>query len=150
MKMASPVRKTIIQKKIESANWLVVALFVVVGRIFFTDDVALGILVGGLVSNANYFLLARSMRGFVNSVMRDEGAAAARKSAGIVAKNLFRLAGTGIVLYCAIVYLEVHVVGLLIGLTAVVVSIVATIVMSNMIQFLGRLRRKDASVITTR
>jgi len=148
--MASPVRKTILQKKIESANWVVVVLFVVVGRMFCTDDVALGLLVGGLVSVANYYLLARNMRGFVNSVMRDEGSSAGRRSAGIAAKNLLRLAGTGVVLYCAIVHLEVHVVGLLIGLTVVVVSIVATVVLSNMIQFLGRLRRKDASIITTR
>lgn len=111
------------QRKIEIANWIVLAFLFIPALIFAPLKFAAGVLLGGFISIINFQWLARSLRGmFKNPAGNVKGPA--------LAKYYIRLTLTAIVLFCLIAGDVVNVFGLLIGLSVVVINIVATMITS--------------------
>jgi len=118
------MEKSGVQKKIEVGNWLVLAAAVIFSSLFLPYEYVLGVLAGGLVSIANFYWLARDLK-----VAFERFAHRARPF--IVMKFYARLLLTGVVLYFVIARLHVSVIGLVIGLSLVMLNIVITVIAMN-------------------
>lgn len=111
------------QKRIELSNWILLAVIFIPAVIFthYPYKFALGILLGGFISILNFHGMERGLQGIF------------RKSSGsvkgsVLAKYYIRLAMTAVVLYFLIAYETVNVIGLLIGLSVVVINIVICVI----------------------
>ena len=109
------------QRKIEIANWIVLAVIFIISWIFTPFDFYLGVLLGGFISILNFYLMERGLRGiFTNTAAKVKG--------GVMIKYYIRLILTAIVLYFLIANATVNIIGLLIGLSVVVINIIVTLI----------------------
>lgn len=134
------MEKSGIQKKIEVGNWLVLAVAVIISSLFLPYEYVLGVIAGGLVSIANFYWLARDLK-----VAFERFAHKARPF--IVMKFYARLLVTGVVLYFVITQLHASVIGLVIGLSLVMLNIVITIIAMNVKNPLRRSDKNNAPTI---
>lgn len=109
------------QRKIEIANWIVLAVIFITSWIFTPFDFYLGVLLGGFISILNFYWMERGLRGIFNNT-------AAKVKGGVMIKYYIRLILTAIVLYFLIANATVNVIGLLIGLSVVVINIIVTLI----------------------
>lgn len=110
-----------LQKKIESANWIMLAILFIPALIFAPFKFSLGVLLGGFISILNYYWMERGLRGiFANTAGNVKGS--------VIGKYYIRLVLTAIVLYFLIANGTVNVIGLLIGLSVVVINIIITLI----------------------
>ena len=115
------ILKDPLQRKIEIANWIVLAILFIPALIFAPFKFALGILLGGFISILNFYWMERGLRGiFTNTAGNVKG--------GVLVKYYIRLVLTAIVLYFLIANGTVHAIGLLIGLSVVVINIIVTLI----------------------
>jgi hypothetical protein len=97
-------------------NWLILGILVVASLPFANWPVTVGILAGGLVANAGFAWLHRSLK----RLLAEPGQGArARYQFGY----LIRLLALAIVLAVLIAVVKIHPVGLAIGLSVVVVNL---------------------------
>ncbi len=137
------IKKTIMQKNIEIGNWVVLGVFSVVSFLFMSGMFAMGVLLGGLISIVNFRWLSRDL-GIVFLKHAD------RAKPFIIAKYYIRIIVMGIVLFFVITRMQVDVLGLLLGLSVVVINIILTVVCANLKNPLRRLRKKNASLFILR
>ena len=110
-----------LQKKIEFANWIMLAILFIPALIFAPFKFSLGVLLGGFISILNYYWMERGLRGiFANTAGNVKGP--------VIGKYYIRLVLTAIVLYFLIANGTVNVIGLLIGLSVVVINIIITLI----------------------
>ena len=110
-----------LQRKIEIANWIVLAILFIASWIFTPFEFYLGVLLGGFISILNFHWMERGLRGiFTNTAGNVKG--------GVLIKYYIRLVLTAIVLYFLIANGTVHAIGLLIGLSVVVINIIVTLI----------------------
>ena len=112
-----------LQQRLEIANWVVLAVFVLAGALIFSLKFTLGVLLGGLISIVNYHWLCRDVKK-VFAHLTD------RAKSRIMFKYYIRFGVTAVALYFIVSSGTVEVVGLLIGLSTVIVNIVITAVMA--------------------
>ena len=112
-----------LQQRLEIANWVVLAVFVIAGALIFSLKFTLGVLLGGLISIVNYHWLCWDVKK-VFAHLTD------RAKSRIMFKYYIRFGITAVALYFIVSSGIVEVVGLLIGLSTVIVNIVITAVMA--------------------
>ena len=112
-----------LQKRIESANWIILTLIFIPAVIFAPFKFALGTLIGGFISILNFHWMERGLQGIFQ---RTSG----NVKGSILIKYYIRLAITAVVLYFLIAYQTVNVIGLLIGLSIVVINIIICVITS--------------------
>ena len=112
-----------LQQRLEIANWVVLVVFVLAGALIFSLKFTLGVLLGGLISIVNYHWLCRDVKK-VFAHLTD------RAKSRIMFKYYIRFGVTAVALYFIVSCGVVDVVGLLIGLSTVIVNIVITAVMA--------------------
>ena len=112
-----------LQQRLEIANWVVLVVFVLAGALIFSLKFTLGVLLGGLISIVNYHWLCRDVKK-VFAHLTD------RAKSRIMFKYYIRFGVTAVALYFIVSSGTVEVVGLLIGLSTVIVNIVITAVMA--------------------
>ena len=100
---------------ITCANWLLLALATVIGFICFTQDVGLGVAVGGFLVTLNFQLLAKTLKSafrppFITSIK------------GVLIKYYIRFTITGVIIFVLMMTHRVHPMGLIAGLSVVVAS----------------------------
>jgi chromate transport protein ChrA len=117
----NPTAKDPLQKKLEARNWIGLGLLLTISVIFTPLNFTLGILLGGLISIANYYWLYLSLRNAFQQLSD-------RTKMTVMVKYYIRFAVTGIVLYLVITQTPANVIGLLIGLSVVVINIIVTTV----------------------
>ncbi len=122
--MARQARRPL-QKKIELASWVILAILLCLSGIFASADFTLGILAGGLISILNFYGLSRGLKTAFASMA--EGGTG---KAGVLFKYLLRLAITGIILYIMLVKTTADIFGLVIGLGTVVLGIIFSVIMT--------------------
>ena len=107
-------------KNIRTLNWLILLLLASLSFFLMNEPFTTGIILGGFIIIANFRLLQHTIcQGFSS-----EGIFRAKK-VSIIAKYYLRLFALGIVIYFLIPRNWVHPVGLAIGLSIVVFSIVS-------------------------
>ena len=113
-----------LQKKIERRNWLVLALLVLASLGFWSIPITLGVLLGGLISIINFYWIYRDLRyAFQGPADRARGK--------VLMRYYLRLFVTAVVLFFVIAKAGVNVIGLVVGLSIVVINIIATILIDN-------------------
>jgi hypothetical protein len=97
------------------------AILFIPALIFAPFKFSLGVLLGGFISILNYYWMERGLRGiFANTAGNVKGP--------VIGKYYIRLVLTAIVLYFLIANGTVNVIGLLIGLSVVVINIIITLI----------------------
>jgi hypothetical protein len=114
------MEKDPLQKKIEILSWFILAVLLVFSGVFLSYRFSLGVLCGGLISILNFRMLYRSLSGFFRSLAEGE-------KSSLLWNHHIRLAVTGVVLYFLISKAIADVIGLLAGLSVVVMSIMITV-----------------------
>lgn len=97
-------------------NWLLLAAMTAAGGLFFTPYFAKGVFIGGLIANISFILLKKDITRVLS------GPLTAAKGRFFI-KYYIRLAVLAIILFFLVRYKAVHLVGLLVGLSTVVISI---------------------------
>jgi hypothetical protein len=98
------------------ANWVIFAAAVAVSAVFASRQFALGVFSGGLIVTVNFHLLARTLRGALTPPHLASHHV-------VLAKYYVRFALSGFVIFLLIAGRLVDPIGLVIGLSVVVVSI---------------------------
>lgn len=99
-------------------SWALLGILTVAGFIFGSTPFAVGILVGGLVAIGNFYWL----RTIVERALQ-LSATSARRFA--LVKYVLRLALIAITAYLLIVIFQISVIGLVVGLSVLVIAIIA-------------------------
>ena len=140
------IKKAALQKKIELVNWVVLGICLVLGFVFLSYDFALGILVGGLISIANFHWLSRDL-----ARLFQQFSDTVKPKQYVLVRYFMRFIVTGVVLFFVITQMPVSVIGLILGLSIVVVSVILTVLIDNVKKNpLRRFREKDASLVIFR
>lgn len=111
-----------LQKKIETSNWIVLGVFLALSLLFMSARFSLGILLGGFISIVNFHWLDRDLRSFFRQL--SEGS-----RSSVFFKYFIRFAVSAVVLYFIISTGIADIIGLLVGLSLVVINIVFTVIM---------------------
>ena len=118
----NPIKKTFPQK-IETAGWMILAVMILFSLPFQSFRLTLGILLGGVISVMNFHLLSRNL---MNFVLRDMN----HIMAAVIYRYFIRLAATAVALYFIISRDMANVIGLVIGLSVIVIDILITTVLT--------------------
>ncbi len=103
---------------IRTQNWIILGIMGVAGFFFMSSIFTLGVIMGGLMIIANFNVLQRT----VSRSFSRNGSLEGNKMT-IIAKYYFRLAITGIIIYILITRGWVNPIGLAVGLSTVLISI---------------------------
>jgi ATP synthase I chain len=106
---------------LRTLNWIILLVLSLFGYFLMSSSWTMGVLVGGLITIANFNLLQHTIQG----VFSPQGFGASTK-VSIVAKYYLRLIGLGVILFMVITRGWVDPVGLTVGLSTVVLSIAGT------------------------
>lgn len=110
------INKDPIQKRIELITLAIWIVLCISALLLFGDKFALGVLLGGTVCIANYQWLYRHAKAAVSLT--------AKQGRSFMAKRyILRLATTGTVLFILIAKINVDIIGLLLGLSVVMLGI---------------------------
>lgn len=112
-----------LQRRIEYSNWIILAIIFIPSVFFVSHKFALGILLGGFISIINFYWMNKSLQGLFE---RNTG----NVKSSLMWKYFLRLALTAVVLYFFIAYETVNVIGLLIGLSVVIINIFIIVIIS--------------------
>ncbi|HHO76637.1 MAG TPA: ATP synthase subunit I [Deltaproteobacteria bacterium] len=113
-----PTSKDPIQKRIEIISLIIWSTLCVLGYLLFDRNFALGVLLGGLVCMLNYQWLYSHARSAISLT--------AKQSKSFMAKRyILRLAITGATIFALIVYMKVDILGLLLGLSVIMLGIIS-------------------------
>jgi hypothetical protein len=118
----NPTGKDHLQRKIELRNVFILGLLLLVSFLTMSTRFTLGILVGGIISIVNLHWLGRDLRVIFSNL---SGSA---KSAMMI-RYYIRMAVTAVLLFFVITELPVDIIGLLVGLSLVVINIVITAIL---------------------
>jgi hypothetical protein len=119
----NPIEKAPLQRKLEITNWVVLALLLLGSVVLQSFPFSLGVLLGGMISIVNFYWLHQDLRNTFQRLM--DGS-----RTSILLKYCLRLALTAVLLYLIIAYRVADVLGLLLGLSIVIINIVFTVIMA--------------------
>jgi len=111
-----------LQKRLEITNWILLAVLVAGSLFLRSPRFSLGILLGGLISIVNFHWLYRNLLSVFTKHLN-------RARSALMLRYYLRLAVTAIALYWIISRNLVDVIGLVIGLSVVVLNIVLTTIL---------------------
>jgi len=109
----------ILYSTLKTVNWLILLTLSLLSYFFMSSPWTLGVILGGLITIANFSLLQHTIKGVFSS-----GTIEKTVKVTIVAKYYFRLLALGVILFILITRGWVDPVGLAVGLSTVVFSIV--------------------------
>jgi len=101
---------------ITRANWLILAAVVLLGWAMASPAMARGLTAGGLLVTINFHLMARTLR-------RSLAPPHLASMNSVLAKYYLRFIASGVIIFALIVTGWVHPIGLVIGLSIVVASV---------------------------
>ena len=119
----NPIEKDPLQQKLEKLNWAILALFVLISLIFMPAPFTLGVLLGGLISIVNFFWLKRDLRVVFGDLT-------GRAKAAVMFRYYIRFFVSAVIIFFIITRTVADVMGLLIGLSIVVINIVLTLLIN--------------------
>ncbi len=130
----NPTGKDLLQRKIELRNGIILGFMLLVSLLTMSSRFTLGILVGGVISIVNLYWLGRDLRVIFSNL-------SGRAKSAMMIRYYIRMAATAVVLFFVITELPVDVIGLLVGLSLVVINIVITAI----IEFQKKILPEEAS-----
>lgn len=116
------IEKDPLQARLEVTNWAVLAVCLLASSLLLSASFTYGILLGGFISIVNFHWLDRDLRRIFSNL-------SGKAKSALLLKYYLRLAVTAVVLYILISQSIVDIIGLLVGLSVVVMNIVLTAVL---------------------
>jgi hypothetical protein len=117
----NPTGKDPFLRKLELINWIVLGAFILISLILQSFRFTLGVVLGGFISIVNYHWLNRDLNK-VFKILND------RAKTRVLFKYYIRFGVTAVALYFIVSSDIVDIIGLLIGLSTVLINIVLTAV----------------------
>jgi hypothetical protein len=118
----SLTEKDPLQKRLELTNWILLAVLLAGSLLLRSARFSLGILCGGLISIVNFHWLYRNLLSVFERHLN-------RARSALMLRYSLRLAVTALILYWVVSGDRVDVIGLIIGLSVVVLNIALTTVL---------------------
>jgi len=118
----NPIEKDPLLRKLELRNWFLLGAMLLLSLPFAGRNFLTGLLIGGLISIANFYWMGRDLRSAFRKLSE-------HLKVFVVFKFYIRLAVTAVVLYVVITRTPADIFGLLIGLSIVIVNIVLSTVL---------------------
>jgi len=119
----SPIEKDPLQQKLEKLNWAILALLVLISLIFMKPPFTLGVLLGGLISIMNFIWLKRDLRVVFGSLT-------GRAKAAVMFRYYIRFFVSAVIIFFIITRTVADALGLLVGLSIVVINIILSLLMN--------------------
>lgn len=119
------IEKDPLLRKLEIFNWILLGLFVAISLIFCSGDFTLGVLLGGLISVVSFFWRQRDLRAAFRNLT-------GRAQTAVMLRYYIRFIVSAVLIYLIITQTSADVIGLLIGLSIVIINIGVNVVMSVM------------------
>ena len=107
-------------RDLSKRNWIILLILSAIGTFVMPHPATLGIILGGLISIINFDVLQYTIRRVFPSDNR-----VTTKKTGLIVKGYFRLTVLVAIIYVLLKYGKVDAIGLTIGLSTVVFSIVS-------------------------
>jgi hypothetical protein len=104
-------------KRIEQFNWVLLALLATGSFVFFSHDFALGVLVGGILAIANFYLMKRSLLRALDPQRKG------KTRFVYLLKYYLRFAALGLMIALLLIKGWVNPFGMLLGLSIIVLGI---------------------------
>lgn len=108
-------------RHLKIANWVVLALLVLIGYVGWGREFALGVLLGGLVVIINFHLLHRFLKGSVEAARDPESKG--RAQAFFAGKQILRFLAMVLIMFFLVGRGWVNIFGLVVGLSTVVLTL---------------------------
>jgi hypothetical protein len=108
-----------LQKKLEITNWIIMGILLMLSLIFMPYRFTLGMVLGGFISIVNFHWLERDLRKVFGRLSEGSGSV-------LMLKYFLRFAVTAVALYFIISGNIIDIIGLVVGLSTVVVTMVVT------------------------
>jgi hypothetical protein len=121
----NPIEKDPLQRKLEILNWIILGLFVAISLLFFSTEFTLGILLGGLISVGSFSWRQRDLRAVFRNLTE-------RSRSAIMFRYFIRFFVSAVLIFFIITKTSADVIGMVIGLSIVIISIVLTLLMGLM------------------
>lgn len=112
--------------RVDILNWVFALIMPVLAWLLFPPMIAKSVFIGGLVANVSYYFLKKDLKDFLQGKLLQNGKVQ-RAKYKFYAKYYARLTSIALVLYILVSRHIVHPIGLLIGLSVVVISIGITL-----------------------
>jgi len=112
-----PIEDEALIKKVELFNWILLALLTCSGFVFFSRDFGFGVLVGGVLAIANFYLMKRSLFRALDPQRKG------RTRFFYLLKYFLRLAALGLIIAWLLIKGWVSPFGMLLGLSIIVIGI---------------------------
>lgn len=113
------IAKDPLQKRLEISNWIILAILFILSFIFAPTKFYLGVLLGGFISILNFYGMELGLRNLFKNP-------AGNVQRPTMIKYYIRLALTAVVLFFLISADTVNIIGLILGLSVVVINIIFT------------------------
>ncbi len=113
------IAKDPLQKRLEISNWIILAILFILSFIFAPTKFYLGVLLGGFISILNFYGMELGLRNLFKNP-------AGNVQRPTMIKYYIRLALTAVVLFLLISADTVNIIGLILGLSVVVINIIFT------------------------
>ena len=127
-------------RTLKMANWIALALLVILGYLWLGTKFGLGVLMGGLLVVANFHWLHHNLKGLLEGTPRLPESQRGQSKAFFAARQMLRFFVTLVVLYLLLRQDWVDVFGLVVGLSTTVLTLMAVAVIEVI-----KLKKKEAN-----
>ena len=131
---------------VQRFNWVLLAVIITVSWFMFSPTMAQSVLIGGVLASISFFMLRRDIDQFMNNFSQagmSWRAVQKLEKVKFFLKFYGRLTLLAIVLYLLITWMSIDVIGLVIGLSTIMLSVVI-VVLSKGSMLLSTQRYKEA------
>jgi hypothetical protein len=118
----NPTGKDLLQRKIELRNLVILGFMLLVSLLVMPWRFTLGILLGGIISIVNLYWLGRDLRVIFSNL-------SGKAKSAMMIRYYIRMGVTAVILFFIITELPVDIIGLLVGLSLVVINIAVTAIL---------------------
>jgi hypothetical protein len=127
-------------RTLKLANWMALALLVALGFVWQGPKFGLGVLMGGLLVVFNFHWLHHNLKGLLEGPSRSPEDRRGQAKAFFAARQMLRFFVTLVVLYLLLRQDWVNVIGLVVGLSTTVLTLMAVAVIEVI-----KLKKKEAN-----
>lgn len=117
----NPTGKDPFLRRLELSNWVILGIVVGTSYLLMSDRFTLGIIVGGLISVVNFYWLEHDLYKIFCRLNE-------RAKSRVMFKYYIRFAATALILYLVVTTDILNIIGLIVGLSTVIINIILTAV----------------------